>query len=138
MLYVGYISIELRKKFFLSVRKSLNIKWSYMLPVWPWLLSASFSIYKTVIIPVIMKIKINYVKCLVFNKNYSLLSFYALPWQALTTYIFWPIVEFSWKSKSTSMSKLQVVMHQVIPPTTCKTQRKYVFSLSGMGIRSRR
>lgn len=35
------------------------------------------------------------------------------------TYIFWPMVEFSWKSRSTSMSKLQVVMHQVIPPTTC-------------------
>ncbi len=34
------------------------------------------------------------------------------------TYIFWPMVEFSWKRRSTSMSKLHVVMHQVIPPTT--------------------
>jgi hypothetical protein len=40
------------------------------------------------------------------------------------TYIFWPIVEFSWKSKSTSTSKLHVVIHQVIPPTTCKKQGK--------------
>lgn len=28
------------------------------------------------------------------------------------------MVEFSWNSRSTSMSKLHVVMHQVIPPTT--------------------
>lgn len=35
-----------------------------------------------------------------------------------TTYIFCPIVEFSWNSRSTSMSKLHVVMHHVIPPTT--------------------
>ena len=37
------------------------------------------------------------------------------------TNIFCPIVEFSWKRRSTSTSKLQVVMHQVIPPTTWNT-----------------
>ena len=39
-------------------------------------------------------------------------------------YIFWPIVEFSWKSRSTSRSKLHVEMHHVIPPTTCVTSQK--------------
>ena len=29
------------------------------------------------------------------------------------------MVEFSWKSRSTSTSTLLAVMHQVIPPTTC-------------------
>lgn len=40
--------------------------------------------------------------------------------KSANTHIFCPIVEFSWKRRSTSMSKLQVVMHQVIPPTTCR------------------
>ena len=34
------------------------------------------------------------------------------------SYIFCPMVEFSWKSRSMSMSTLQVVIHHVIPPTT--------------------
>lgn len=37
---------------------------------------------------------------------------------APVAYIFCPMVEFSWKSRSTSTSTLQVVTHQVIPPTT--------------------
>ena len=33
------------------------------------------------------------------------------------------MVEFSWKSKSTSMSKSQTEIHHVIPPTTFKILR---------------
>lgn len=35
-------------------------------------------------------------------------------------YVSYLHVEFSWNSRSTSMSKLNVVMHHVIPPTTYK------------------
>lgn len=45
-------------------------------------------------------------------------------WKKLNDiYIFWPMVRFSWKSKSTSMSTLHVSMHHTIPPTTCNIPR---------------
>ena len=36
------------------------------------------------------------------------------------------MVEFSWNSRSTSTSKLQVVMHQVMPPTTWRVIWKVI------------
>lgn len=39
-------------------------------------------------------------------------------WLLIAAYIFCPMVEFSWKSRSASTSTLLAVMHQVMPPTT--------------------
>jgi hypothetical protein len=50
------------------------------------------------------------------------------------SYIFWPIVEFSWNSKSTSKSMSQDVIHHVIPPTTFKFKMNCSKNYYPMGI----
>lgn len=45
-------------------------------------------------------------------------------------YIFCPMVEFSWKSRSTSTSKLASCRHQVIPPTICSKVWSCHYSLN--------
>ena len=58
------------------------------------------------------------IECNIVNTYEILYSTIKIPASTDSTHIFCPMVEFSWKRRSTSMSMLQVVIHHVIPPTT--------------------